>query len=166
MAPGSRTMEARGCDAHDGGMSRHQRAFDEALAVMGLTGGFVGEDPQRPSHLRLRLADRAIIWPLDEDHGGLMTEMRHAVADMIANAALLSRSGNDIVVWAESLELDPRLESTRTAFEMALLLDSFAERLLTRPALDGLFDGTTWRNDLHGQHLPGLLSGRLEEQPR
>jgi hypothetical protein len=152
--------------AQHGGMSREQRPFEEALALMGLTGGFVGDDPQRPSHLRLRLADRAIIWPLDEEHGGLMTEMRRAVADMIANAALLSRSGREIEAWAESLELDSRLARTQAAFEMALFLDSFAERLLTRRALDGLLDSTTWRTYLHGSHLPGLLPGPVEDPAR
>jgi hypothetical protein len=147
-------------------MSHEQRPFEEALAVMGLTGGFVGEDPQRPSHLRLRLSDRAILWPLDEGHGGLITEMRRAVADMIANAALLSRSGNEFVAWAESLELQPHLARTHAAFEMALLLDSFAERLLTRRVLDRLLYTTTWRDYLHGSHLPGLLPNRVEGPAR
>jgi hypothetical protein len=138
-------------------VNRERLPFEEALALIGLTGGFVGDDPQRPSHLRLRVADRAVIWPLEDEHRGLIAELRRAVADMVANTALLSRSGHDLEIWAEAVQLDARLAATQAAFEMALVLDGFAEQLLTRRVLDGLLDGTDWRNYLQRGHLPGLI---------
>lgn len=134
--------------------------------MIGLTGRFIGEDPKRPSHLRLRIADRAIVWPLDEEHEGLISEIRRAVADMVANTALLSRSGHGFEAWADAVQLDPRLARTESAFEMAMLLDSFAVRLLTRPVLEGLLGSTTWRTYLHDSHPGGFLPARVEGPAR
>jgi hypothetical protein len=96
----------------------------------------------------------------------MASEIRRAVADMVANTALLSRSGRDVTVWAETLGLDPHLARTRHAYKTALVLDAFAEHLLTRRTLDGLLEGTTWRDHLKGDHVPGVASARIEGAAR
>jgi hypothetical protein len=156
-------MSARPDSAqHDETMTRERRPFDQALAVIGLTGRLVGDDPARLRHLRLAVGGRAVIWPIEPDHGELAGEIRLAVADMVANTALLSRSGRDVAAWAAILGLDPHLERTKHAYATALVLDAFAEQLLTRRTLDGLLDGTTWRDHLRGDRLPGVALARTE----
>jgi hypothetical protein len=147
-------------------VTREALPFEDAVSMIGLTGRFVGDDPKCPSHLRLRIADRAIIWPLDQDHDDLIGEIRRAVADMVANTALLSRTGQGFSAWADAVGLDPRLARTEAAFEMAMLLDSFAERLLTRPVLDGLLGSTTWRTYLHETHPGGFIPMSVEGPAR
>jgi hypothetical protein len=63
-------MVPRGtCAQHGATMTRERRPFDQALAVIGLTGRLVGDDPARLSHLRLAVGGRAVIWPIEADHG-------------------------------------------------------------------------------------------------
>jgi hypothetical protein len=147
-------------------VTRERLSFEEALSLIGLSGRFVGEFPQAPSHLRLKLAGRAIIWPLEANHSGVTSEIRRAVADMVANTSLLSRSGRDLQSWADAVGLDPTLARTEAAFEMAVLLDGFAEHLLTRRVLEGLLEGTTWRNYLQDLHPAGFMPARIEGQRR
>jgi len=120
--------------------------LDRVLAVIGLTGRLAGDDPLHPTHLRLRNAERVVLWPLTGSGRSVRDEMLAAVADMVANASQLERSGRDPDAWADLLLLDPALPRTRAAFELALLMDGLAEYLLGRPILRGLEATTGWRN--------------------
>jgi len=129
-------------------MSRPRLPLDQVLAVIGLTGRLVGDDPFQPTHLRLRVADRSILWPLRPSHEDTHEEILMAVADMVANASQLDRTGRDLVAWSRLHLLDPSEERTQDAFRLALVLDELAERLLTRALINGLLEATTWRRHL------------------
>ncbi len=140
-------------------MARPRLPLDQVLSVIGLTGRFVGDDPIDPSHLRLRVGDRAVLWPLRPGHADVAEEMLLAVADMVANASQLDRTDRDLGGWARLHLLDPVDERTRRAFHLALVLDDLAERLLTRPVLHGLLETTTWREHLDGVHRQTTPAG-------
>lgn len=142
-------------------MARPRLPLDQVLAVIGLTGGLVGDDPFQPTHLRLRVADRAILWPLREDHGEVPDEVLMAVADMVANASQLDRTDRDLVAWSRLHLLDPVESRTREAFQLALVLDELAERLFTRPVLHGLLEATTWRRHLDAEPRQTTSAGGI-----
>ena len=129
-------------------MERQRLPLDQVLSVIGLTARFVGDDPLAPSHLRLGVGDRAVLWPMRPDHGDLVEEALGAVADMVANAAQLERTNRDFGAWARLHGLDPDAPRAAGAFELALVLDDLAERLMTRAVLHGLLESTTWRAHL------------------
>ena len=129
-------------------MGRPRLPLDQVLTVIGLTGRFVGDDPFRPTHLRLAVGERGVLWPLRPTHGEIADEVLTAVADMVANASQLDRTNRDLVGWARLHLLDPAEPRTYGAFQLALVLDDLAERLLTRPVIHGLLDATTWRSHL------------------
>src|SRR5262245_26793746 len=104
-------------------MERPRLPLDQVLSVMGLTARFVGDDPDAPSHLRLGMAERAVLWPIPSLHGEVFDEALGAVADMVANGSQLDRSNRDLVVWARMHGLDPRAPRTQSAFDLALVLD-------------------------------------------
>jgi hypothetical protein len=122
--------------------------LDRVLAILGLTAELAGDDPMRPTHLRLRAGGRAILWPLEPHHGDPEDEMLLAVADMLANASHLGRSGYEVGRWAQLVLLDERHPRTQAAFDLALVLDELAESLLTRPVIHGLLAETAWRRHL------------------
>jgi hypothetical protein len=140
-------------------MSRQRLPLDQVLAVIGLTGRFVGEDPFRPTHLRLAVGDRGVLWPLRPAHADIEDEVLVAIADMVANASQLERTNRDLVGWARLHLLDPAEPRTYGAFQLALVLDDLAERLLTRPVLHGLLDVTTWRSHLDPQPRQTTTAG-------
>lgn len=129
-------------------MERPRLPLDQVLSVLGMTGRFVGDDPLHPSHLRLGVADRAVLWPLRSGYGDLGEELLAAVADMVSNASQLERTNRDLIAWAHLHRLDPTRPRTHGAFHLALVLDDLAERLLTRPVIHGLLESTTWRSHL------------------
>jgi hypothetical protein len=129
-------------------MGGQRLPLDQVLSVIGLTARFVGDDPFAPTHLRLGVGDRAVLWPLRPNHDDLVEEALGAVADMVANAAQLERTYRDYRAWARLHGLDSDAPLTLGAFELALFLDDLAERLLTRPVLHGLLESTTWRAHL------------------
>jgi hypothetical protein len=129
-------------------MARPRLPLDQVLSVIGLTGRFIGDDPLVPTHLRLRVGDRGILWPLRPAHGEAHEEMLLAVADMVANASQLERTDRDLVTWSRLHLLDPTEPRTRRAFQLALVLDDLAERLFSRPVILGLLETTTWRSHL------------------
>ena len=132
-------------------MERPRLPLDQVLSVIGLSARFVGDDPLNPTHLRLGVADRGVLWPLRAEYGDVHDEVLIAVADMIANAAQLERTNRSLVGWARLHLLDPDAARTHGAFQLALVLDDLAERLLTRPVLHGLLESTTWRSHLHAE---------------
>ena len=129
-------------------MERQRLPLDQVLSVIGLTARFVGDDPAAPSHLRLGVGDRAVLWPLRPNHDDLVEEALGAVADMVANAAQLERTNRDFGAWVRLHGLDPGARRTVGAFELALVLDDLAGRLMTRAVLHGLLESTTWRAHL------------------
>ncbi|MFL5778017.1 MAG: hypothetical protein ACJ761_03640 [Chloroflexota bacterium] len=131
------------------------------LAVLGLTGRLAGDDPVQPTHLRLRIGERAVLWPLAGDGRNVRDEMLAAVADMVANASQLERSGRDPDAWAHLLLLDPSQPRTRAAFEVAQLMDGLAEYLLGRPVLRGLETTTGWRRFLTPLRPEVVVHGEL-----
>lgn len=133
-------------------MERPRLPLDQVLSVIGLTARFAGDDPLAPTHLRLSVGDRAVLWPLGAEHGDLVDEALGAVADMVANASQLERTNRMFVAWARLHGLDPDAPRSMAAFELALVLDDLAERLLTRAMLRGLLESTTWRTHLVAQH--------------
>jgi hypothetical protein len=132
-------------------MARPRLPLDQVLSIIGLTGRFVGDDPFSPTHLRLRVGERGVLWPLRPAHGEANEEMLLAVADMVANASQLERTDRDLVAWSRLHLLDPTEPRTRTAFQLALVLDDLAERLFSRPVIHGLLETTTWRSHLEAQ---------------
>ncbi len=126
-------------------MERARLPLDQVLAVIGLTGRFAGDDPGSPTHLRLAVADRAVLWPVPGPMAELEDEILAAVADMIANASQLERADRRIARWAGRHLLDPDEPRTHGAFQLALVLDDLAERLLTRSVLNALHESTDWR---------------------
>jgi hypothetical protein len=132
-------------------MERPRLPLDQVLSVIGLRGSFVGDDPFAPTHLRLAAGDRAILWPLRDGHGDVPQEVLVAVADMIANAGQLDRTDRDLFTWARLHGLDPAGPRTYGAYQLALVLDDLAERLLTRPVLHGLLESTDWRGHLDAE---------------
>jgi hypothetical protein len=139
--------------------------LDRVLSVIGLTGRLAGDDPVKPTHLRLRVAERAVLWPLARDGRSVRDEMLSAVADMVANASQLERSGRDPDAWANLLMLDPSLPRTRGAFELALLMDGLAEYLLGRPVLRGLEATTGWRGFLAPVRPHPAVPGEFPPSP-
>ncbi|HSK52009.1 MAG TPA: hypothetical protein VLA44_04585 [Clostridia bacterium] len=131
-------------------MERPRLPLDQVLSVLGMTGRFVGDDPRNPSHLRLGVGERAVLWPLRAGHGDVGDELLVAVADMVANASQLERTNRDLIAWSRLHRLDPTGPRTHGAFHLALVLDDLAERLLTRPVIHGLLESTTWRSHLDG----------------
>lgn len=129
-------------------MERPRLPLDQVLSVIGLTARFVGDDPSAPTHLRLAVADRAALWPLRPGHGELVDEALGAVADMIANASELNTTNRNLKSWVRLHGLDPNADRTLAAFQLSLVLDDMAERLLTRPVLHGLLESTAWQAHL------------------
>jgi hypothetical protein len=128
-------------------MERPRLPLDQVLSVIGLTARFSGDDPLAPTHLRLCIGDRAVLWPRP-GHGELLDEALGAVADMVANASQLERTNRDFGAWARLHGLDPEAPRSVGAFELALVLDDLAERLMTRAVLHGLLESTAWRAHL------------------
>ena len=131
-------------------MERPRLPLDQVLSVIGLAGRFVGDHPSAPSHLRLSVAERAVLWPLHDGYRDVPEEILFAVADMVANAAQLDRTDRSLSAWASLHRLDPDEPRTHGAFQLALVLDDLAERLLTRPVLHGLLESTDWRGHIDG----------------
>ena len=140
-------------------MERPRLPLDQVLAVMGLSARFAGDDPLRPTHLRLAISDRAVLWPLRSPRRALLDETLLAVADMVANASQLERANRSLVAWSRLHRLEPSERRTQAAFHLALVLDDLAERLLSRPVLHGLLESTTWRTHLHPDSEPGQTTG-------
>lgn len=132
-------------------MERARLPLDQVLSVIGLTGRFAGDDPGSPTHLRLAVGDRAILWPVPGPMSDLSEEILAAVADMIANASQLDRADRRIARWAGRHLLDPDAPRTHGAFQLALVLDDLAEHLLTRAVLNGLHESTDWRGYLQAE---------------
>jgi len=140
-------------------MERPRLPLDQVLAVIGLTAGFSGDDPFHPTHLRLGVGERAVLWPLRGNAADLREESLIAVADMVANASQLERTNRNLVSWARLHLLDPAEPRTHAAFQLALVLDELAERLLTRPVLHGLLASTTWRSHLDADPRLTTMAG-------
>jgi hypothetical protein len=137
-------------------MERPRLPLDQVLSVIGLTGRFVGDDPAAPTHLRLGVGDRAVLWPLGPELGDLDEETLVAVADMMANAHQLERTNRDLGTWARLHGLDTAAPKTHGAFQLALVLDDLAHQLLTPAVLHGLLESTDWRAYLHAIPRPAL----------
>ena len=142
-------------------MERPRLPLDQVLSVIGLTGRFVGDDPFRPTHLRLGVGDRGVLWPLRPQHGDVRDEVLVAVADMVANAAQLERTDRVLVAWARLHLLEPAEPHTHGAFQLALVLDDLAERLLTRPVLHGLLESTSWRDHVEADPRQPTSAGGI-----
>jgi hypothetical protein len=146
--PRTASETSMGSHTQEDPMERPRLPLDQVLSVIGLTARFAGDDPSRPTHLRLSVGDRGVLWPLRDGHAGIEDEVLIAVADMVANASQLDRTNRELVRWARLHLLDPSEPRTYGAFQLALVLDDLAERLLGRPVIHGLLESTTWRSHL------------------
>jgi hypothetical protein len=137
-------------------MERPPLPLDQVLSVIGLDGRLVGDDPAAPTHLRLGVGDRAVLWPTRAEPAEVEDETLAAIADMLANAAQLARTNRDLSAWARLHRLDPAAPRTHGAFQLALVLDDLAHRLLTPAVLHGLLESTDWHAYLHATPRPAL----------
>jgi hypothetical protein len=142
-------------------MERPRLPLDQVLSVIGLTGRFAGDDPLNPTHVRLAVDDRGVLWPLRNGADDVRDEVLAAVADMVANASQLERTNRELIAWARLHLLDPDQPRTRGAFQLALVLDDLAERLLGRAVLHGLLESTDWRRHLDAEPRQPLSAGGI-----